>query len=229
MKTNRTRLVAALIMVMISISAISQDIIDKEVGDFREIKVYDLIEVNLIQSDQNRIFIKGENVYDIKWANKEGILKLKMQLEKKFSGEKTLIEVYYKQLDVVDSNEGAKIVFNEMIEQDEIELRAQEGGKIKAGIDVEFAKIKAVTGGVVEASGMATKQTINLNTGGAFRGQELKTERSIVKISAGGEAELHASSQVEIDVTAGGDVYVYGNPEVVDKNTFAGGRVHFRD
>lgn len=219
----------ALFLVLVTLSAYSQDIIDKEVGEFNEIKVYDLIEVNLIQADENRIFIKGENVYDIKWSNKEGTLKLKMQLEKKFSGEKTLIEVYYRNLDVVDSNEGAKIVFNEMIEQDEIELRAQEGGKIKAGIDVDFAKIKAVTGGVVEASGLAKKQTINLNTGGIFRGQELKTERSSVKISAGGEAELHASSKVEIEVTAGGDVYVYGNPAQVDKKTFAGGRIFFKD
>lgn len=221
--------ITAIIIGLISFSAQSQDIIDKEVGDFNEIKVYDLIEVNLIQSDENKIFIKGENVYDIKWGNKEGVLKLKMQLEKKFSGERTLIEVYYRHLDVVDSNEGAKIVFNEMIEQDEIELRAQEGGRIRAGIDVDFAKIKSVTGGEIEAFGQAKRQTIKVNTGGMYRGQEFKTERSSVTLSAGGEVELHATTKVEIDVTAGGDVYVYGNPAEVDKNTFAGGRIYFKD
>ena len=217
--------IAALFFVSLS----AQEIVDREVGEFSEIKVYDLIEVNLIQSDENRIFIKGENVHDIKWTNKDGKLKLRMQLEKKFSGDDTLIEVYYKDLDIVDSNEGARITFNEMIEQDEIELRAQEGGQIKAGFNVDYALIKAVTGGVIEAAGIAKRQNITLNTGGVFRGQELKTERSSVKISAGGEAELHASERVEIDVTAGGDVYVYGNPSQVDKNTFAGGRVVFRD
>ena len=223
------KILVTLFFGIIALSAFSQDIVDKEVGEFNEIKVYDLIEVNLIQADENRIFIKGENVHDIKWSNKEGTLKLKMQLEKKFSGEKTLIEVYYRSLDVVDSNEGAKIVFNEMIKQDEIELRAQEGGRIKAGIDVDFAKIKAVTGGIVEASGLAKKQIVNLNTGGMFRGQELKTERSSVTIQAGGEAELHATAKVEIDVTAGGNVYVYGNPSEVEKKTFAGGQIYFKD
>ena len=212
-----------------ALSVSAQSIVDKEVGDFNEIKVYDLIEVNLIQSDQNRIFIKGENVYDIKWTNNDGKLKLRMQLEKKFSGDKTLIEVYYKDLDIVDSNEGARITFNEMIEQDAIELRAQEGGRIKAGFNVDYAQIKAVTGGIIEAAGLAKRQVISLNTGGVFRGQELKTESSSVKISAGGEAKLHASERVEIDVTAGGDVYVYGNPTQVNKNTFAGGRVYFKD
>lgn len=211
------------------VSATAQEIVDREVGEFNEIKVYDLIEVNLIQSDENRIFIKGENVHDIKWTNKDGKLKLRMQLEKKFSGDETLIEVYYKSLDIVDSNEGARIILNEMIEQDEIELRAQEGGYIKAGFNVDYVQVKAVTGGIIEAAGMAKRQRISLNTGGVFRGQELKTERSSVKISAGGEAELHASERVEIDVTAGGDVYVHGNPSQIDKNTFAGGRVIFRD
>lgn len=215
--------------VLLALSVNAQDIVDKEVGDFNEIKVYDLIEVNLIQSDENRIYIKGEHVYDIKWTNNDGKLKLRMQLEKKFSGDNTLIEVYYKNLDIVDSNEGARISFNEMIEQDAIELRAQEGGRIKAGFNVDYVQIKAVTGGIIEAAGLAKRQVISLNTGGVFRGQELKTESSSVKISAGGEAELHASERVEIDVTAGGDVYVYGNPTQVDKNTFAGGRVFFKD
>ena len=210
-------------------TSFSQDIVDKEVGEFKEIKVYDLIAVNLIKSDQNKIYIKGENVYDIKWSNKNGTLKLKMQLEKKFSGEKTLIEVHYRDLDVVDSNEGAKIVFNEMIKQDEIELRAQEGGKIRAGIDVDYARIKAITGGEIEAFGMAKKQMIRVNTGGMFRGQEFKTERSDVILSAGGEVEIHATSHVDIDITAGGDVYVYGNPEEVEKSTFGGGRIYFKD
>ena len=220
---------ALLLTVLIGFTGFSQQIIDTEVGDFNEIKVYDLIEVNLIQADENKILIKGENVHDIKWVNKDGTLKLRMQLEKKFSGELTLIEVYYEKLDVVDSNEGARIVFNEMIKQDHIELRAQEGGQIRAGIDIDYGVFKAVTGGVIEASGMAKRQNITLNTGGVFRGQELITERSSVKISAGGEAELHATKKVEIDVTAGGDVYVFGNPAEVDKNTFAGGRVYFQN
>ena len=214
---------------LITCTALAQDIIDKEVGEFGEIKVYDLIAVNLIKSDENKIYIKGENVYDIKWSNKDGTLKLKMQLEKKFSGEKTLIEVHYRHLDVVDSNEGANIVFNEMITQDEIELRAQEGGRIRAGIDVDYARVKAITGGVIEAFGKAKKQTIRVNTGGMFRGQEFKTERTDVTLSAGGEVEFHASTRADIDITAGGDVYVYGNPEVVEKSTFGGGRIYIKD
>ena len=218
-----------LCFILVVANAFSQRIIDKDVGEFNEIKVFDLIEVNLIKSDENRILIKGDNVYDIKFTNKNGTLKLRMQLEKKFQGEDTLIEVYYTDLDIIDSNEGAKIVCNELVEQDHIELRAQEGAQIKIGMDVENVDIRAVTGGIVQASGLAKNQVIVLNTGGIFEGRELKTEVASIKISAGGEAELYASEKVDINVRAGGDVYVYGNPEEVNKNTLAGGRIFIKD
>ncbi len=216
-------------LLLLPLLTFSQRIIDTEVGEFNEIKVFDLIEVNLIQSDENRIMIKGHNVDDIKWANKNGVLKLRMQLDKKFQGEDTMIEVYYTNLDVIDGNEGAQITCNEMVEKSRIELRAQEGAMIHIGMDVDYADIRAVTGGIVEASGLAKNQTVVLNTGGIFDGRDLRTANTDIKISAGGEADVFASEAVDINVRAGGDVYVYGNPKKVNKKTFVGGRVYIKD
>lgn len=209
--------------------ASAQRIVDKEVGEFREIKVYDLIEVNLIRADENRILIKGDHVDDIQFVNKDGVLKLRMQFEKKFQGEDTLIEVYYTGLDVIDANEGARIVCNETMKTDQITLRAQEGAQIRIGLDTEQAEIRAVTGGIVEASGLARNQVITINTGGIFEGRDLKTVNTSVKVMAGGEASLSATETVDITVRAGGDVYVYGNPREVNKNTLAGGRIYIKD
>jgi len=216
-------------MFLIAFYGFSQTMLDKEVGDFQEIKVYDLIEVNLIKSDDNRIVIKGHNVYDIKFVNKNGVLKLRMELDKKFQGEDTFVEVYYTDLRTIDGNEGAKIVCNELVEKEKIELRAQEGSHIKIGMDVRDVQMKAVTGGIIEASGLAKNQIIVINTGGVFEGRELLTEVTNIKISAGGEAELYASQKLDVNVKAGGDVYVYGNPKDVNKTTLAGGRVIFKD
>jgi len=218
-----------LFAVISSLTVSAQRMIDKEVGDFNKIKVFDLIEVNLIKSDENRITIKGENVYDIKVVNTDGTLKLRMQLDKKFRGEDTFIEVFYKHIDVIDGNEGAKIVSNELIEQDHLEIRSQEGAQIKVGLNVIDLEVRAVTGGIVKASGLAENQWIVLNTGGIFEGRELKTTNTDIKITAAGEAEIFVSDKVDINVKAGGDVYVYGNPKSVNKKTLAGGRVYIKD
>ncbi|GAB4507423.1 MAG: head GIN domain-containing protein [Allomuricauda sp.] len=216
-------------MLLLPLVMFSQRIIDTEVGEFNKIKVFDLIEVNLIQSDENKIMIKGWNVDDIKWTNKNGTLKLRMQLDKKFQGEDTMIEVYYTNLDVIDGNEGAQITCNEMVQKSKIELRAQEGATIRIGMDVDYADIRAVTGGIVKASGLAKNQTVVINTGGIFEGRELRTSTTDVKISAGGEADVFASELVDVNVRAGGDVHVYGNPQTVNKRTFVGGRVYIKN
>ncbi len=222
----RTLIAIAMLACTLQVSA--QRIIDRQVGDFHEIKVFDLIEVNLIPSDENRILIKGDNVDDINFVNREGVLKLRMELEKKFTGEDTFIEVYYTDIRVIDANEGARIVTNDMLEQDRIELRAQEGARIEIGMKVRDAEIRAVTGGIVRASGLATNQVITINTGGIFEGRDLRTDYSRIRVSAGGEAELYASQEVDIRIRAGGDVYVYGDPQRVHKDQAFGGRIYFQ-
>lgn len=213
----------------LSLTGFSQRIVDKSVGDFNEVKVYDLIEVNLIKSDENKVLIKGDNVDDIQIINKNGVLKIKMELNKKFHGENTFVEVYFKTIDLIDGNEGARIMVNETLSQEKIELKTQEGAKIKVGLDVHQLIVRCVTGGNVEASGKTINQEVVLNTGGVFEGKPLLSENASVKITAAGEAAMSVSEAIDINIKAGGDVYVYGNPKTVNKNTFAGGRVKIMD
>ena len=51
-----------------------------------------------------------------------------------------MIEVYYTDLRTIDGNEGAKIVCNELVEKEKIELRAQEGSHIKIGMPTRREK-----------------------------------------------------------------------------------------
>lgn len=219
------KFLSTLLLVLLTTSVFSQHIITKDVGDFNELKVYDLIVVTLIQSNENKVVIKGENTEDVNIVNKNGTLKVKMETEKYFRGEDTYVEVFFKNIDVIDANEGSYIVGNEMISQNTIELRAQEGGKIKVGLELNHTKIKAVTGGIIEASGVSKSQEIILNSGGIFEGRNLKTEDTKIGVTAAGEADVNATNKVDVKVTAGGDVYIYGNPKTVTEKTFAGGRI----
>jgi len=206
-------------------SVFAQRTITKDVGDFHELKVYDLIVVNLIQSNENKVVIKGDHTDDVRIINQNGKLKLRMEVDTRFQGEDTYIELYFKSIEIIDANEGSYIVGNAMIEQDEIELKAQEGARIKVGLTVENTKVKAVSGGVVEASGLSTSQEIQLNTGGVFEGRELLTQKTKIGITAAGEADINASERVDVRITAGGDVTIYGNPKEINEKKIAGGRI----
>lgn len=214
-----------LLVILISTGLNAQKPIEKSIGEFTELKVYDLIKVELIKSKENKVIISGKNAEDVLVNNKNGTLKIKMNLEEIFDGDKTKITLYYASLDVIDANEGSKIYSEDIIKQFEIDLKAQEGAMVNVALDVTYANIKAVTGGIIETTGTAKSQDISLSTGGIYKGEILGTEQTKVTINAAGEAYVKASKLVDIKIRAGGDVYIYGNPETVNESRVLGGRV----
>lgn len=214
-----------LFILLITASGFSQNPITKDVGHFTEVKVFDRMVVNLVKSDENKVVISGEDASQVEVINKEGVLKIRMELDLIFDGDKTFVHVYYNDLKIIDGNEGAVITSNELIEQDAIEIKMQEGARIRVGLQVKRAKLRAVTGGRIMASGAAKEQEVKVNTGGYYQGQELMTEKATILVQAGGEVEAYVSQLADITIRAGGDVVIYGNPvEVQRKRTF-GGRI----
>jgi hypothetical protein len=207
----------------------SQNPIVKSIGEFTELKVYDLIQVELIKSNENKVIITGDNAKDVLIINKNGVLKIKMKLEEAYDGNKTLVKLYYTTVDIIDVNEGAKVTSDDTIKQFEIDLKAQEGASINIPVNVSYTNIKAVTGGIITTKGTSTNQDISILTGGIYKASELDTEKTEVSINAAGEAYVKASKLVDIKIRAGGDVFVYGNPETINESKILGGRIKRMD
>tara|TARA_R110002050_G_scaffold54303_4_gene122945 strand:+ start:30915 stop:31589 length:675 start_codon:yes stop_codon:yes gene_type:complete len=203
----------------------AQNPIEKNVGDFTELKIYDLIEVELVKSNENKAIITGDNKDNVIINNKNGTLKIKMKLEEVFDGNKTKVVLHYTSLDIIDVNERANVYSDDIIKQFEIDLKAQEGGKINVTVNVTYTNIKADTGGVITVTGNSKSQDISISTGGVYKGSELKTDKTEVNIKAAGEAYVNASKLVDVKIRAGGDVFIYGDPETVNESKVLGGRI----
>ncbi|WP_034042418.1 head GIN domain-containing protein [Wocania ichthyoenteri] len=214
-----------ILTIFISTLAIAQNPIEKSIGEFSELKVFDLIEVELIKSKENKVVISGNNANDVIVNNKNGKLKIKMNLEEIFDGNNTKVKLYYTGVEVIDVNEGAHVHSKDKIKQFEINLKAQEGGKIDVKLNVSYTNIKSVTGGVITTSGKSKNQKVSLLTGGVYKGEELKTDKTEVTIKAAGEAHVNASKLADIKIRAGGDAFIYGDPENVNESRVFGGRV----
>ncbi len=219
------KIIMTVIAVCITAISFGQNPITKNVGDFDTVKVYDRIVVNLVKSDENKVVVSGADASQVQVINKDGKLKIRMEFNLIFDGNNTFVNVYYNNLRIIDGNEGAEITSNELIEQDEIEVKMQEGARIKVGLNVKKATMRAVTGGIIEASGLAETQDVTVNTGGVYEGRDLETKESKVFVQAGGEVEVYASKKVDVTIRAGGDVDIYGNPEEVKRRRTFGGRI----
>ncbi len=205
-------------------SVAQEEKITKKLDAFTQIKGFDGLSINLIKSSENKIVIKGTNTNKVAVVNNEGILKIRMEIDKIFSGYRTFVDLYYTEdLVVIDVNEDAKIVSNETLKQDVLELKAQEGGELEINAQVEQMLIKSVTGGVIKTSGSSDVQDVAINTGGVYEGKAFKTKFSTVNVNAGSKAEIYASDYVKAVVKAGGEVLVYGDPAKMEEKTVFGG------
>lgn len=200
--------------------------VSKDLDSFTEVKGFDGLSINLIKSDVNKAVITGANTNKVAIANKDGVLRLRMKLDKIFSGYRTFVDLYYSEkLITIDVNEDARITSQETIKQDILELKAQEGGELDISAEVEQLLIKTVTGGVVKTSGSSDLQDVMINTGGVYEGKDLKTKFSTVNVNAGSRAEIYALDYVKATVKAGGEVLVYGDPAKMEEKTVFGGKV----
>ena len=200
--------------------------ISKDLDSFKEIKAFDGLSVRLIKSDANKAVITGDNTDKVAIVNNDGVLKLRMQIGKIFSGYKTFVDLYYTdKIIIIDVNEDARISSEDNIKQDVLELKAQEGGEVQIKAEVDQMLIKAVTGGTVITSGSSNLQDVAINTGGVYEGKDFKTKFSTVNVNAGSRAEINAFDYVKATVKAGGEVLVYGDPAKMDEKTVFGGKI----
>ncbi|EPR71967.1 hypothetical protein ADIWIN_3053 [Winogradskyella psychrotolerans RS-3] len=203
----------------------AQDSIEKQVGEFSTVKVFDLIHLKMMASDENKVVISGKNRNDVEVVNNNGKLKIRMNLRESYDGDDTVVILYFTTVDEIDANEGAKVTVKETIKQYEIDLRVQEGAEITADLESTYANFRAVTGGIINSTGSSKNQDISIYTGGVFNGKDFITEKTDVSINAAGEAYIHATESANARIKAGGNVYIYGKPKQVEESTILGGKI----
>lgn len=200
--------------------------ITQELERFTQVKGFDGLSINLIKSDVNRAIVTGANTKKVAIVNNAGVLKLRMEIDKIFSGYRTFIDLYYtEELKVIDVNEDARISSEEPFSQGVLELKAQEGGELVINCQTEQLLIKAITGGEIAVTGFSDNQDVIINTGGIYDGKGFKTKYTTITVNAGGNAEIYATEYVKANVKAGGEVLVYGGPLKMDEKTVFGGKI----
>ena len=211
---------AAILFVQISFGQVT-----KVLGEFDTVKVYDKLSVKLVQSSENKVVIKGAREKELEAVNKNGVLKLRMPFPKLLSGDDLDITLYYRSIELIDVNEGAYVSSKDPIKATVFKVSAQEGGKINVDLDVDKLNVSSVSGGSITLTGKASNQDASLGAGGYLLASKLATSQTKVSVSAGGKADVNASTLVDAKVSAGGSIYIYGKPKQINQKTVFGGKI----
>lgn len=213
------------LFIALSISTITFAQNSKDVGDYQKVIIFDKIEVTLKKGKEQKIEIEGTNADDVQVVNKNGVLKVKMNLTNSLQGSGVKAVLYYNELEEVVAEEGAKIGSNEVIKATNLIVNAKTGSTITLKVDVDKLKVKAYTGGTIKLDGKANNQDILSNAGGFIENASLSTKETVVTVNAGGTADVKASDLVDAKTRAGGEIRIYGSPKTVNQKTIAGGNI----
>jgi len=195
-------------------------------GDFDEIKVFDQLNVTLVPSDENKIVITGTNEGNVETVNRNGLLKIRISLTKILQDNTDLkATLYFKKLESIDANEGSVVYCDAVFDQISMNLSAQEGARIEVELDVDKTSVEAFSGGIINVMGKAVAQKVSINTGGVLKAKDLVTSQTTINISAGGNAEINATTFVDAKVNAGGTIHIYGKPKQIKQQELAGGKI----
>ena len=203
--------------------------VERAVGNFSSLKVYDRINVELIESSKNIVEISGDEDGRIEIINKNGELKIRTKTTQFLKGENVRVKVYYDYLNEIQASQGAVIVSNEILKTNALSLISNEGSVITLGLKVNTLTIRGNSGGEFKLSGNAKSQDIIINSGAVFEASNLKGEQVSIAVNAGGGAKVYATETISAKIRAGGNIKIYGNPKNRNVSTLIGGKIHFID
>lgn len=199
-------------------------------GQFDEIKVFDGIRVTVIPSDADSLVVEGKNKEFLSYKNKNGRLYIRMPLTRKLGGFNTTVALFSSNpLEVIDANEGSFVSCQDVLFQQSITLKTQEGAEINALLDVQKVTTKMVSGGIINIKGSAVTQKHSVSAGGVLEAATLDSEQVEVRVKAGGNAAVRATEIAEANVSFGGNVNVYGKPKKLVKKIAVGGNITLMD
>ena len=213
------------IIAFVLLSQLTNAQVSRNLGDFDEVRVFDKINLKLISSSENKVVITGDRADEVEMVNKNGDLKIRMPFPKLLAGNNIVVKLYFKNIESISASEGSYISSEAEFKQTILNLNSMSGAEINIDVNVDKVNVKANAGGIIELSGKALNQDVVITSGGILKAKDLHTTQTSISVSAGGKAEIQATTLVDAKVKAGGSIFIYGKPKQINKEVFIGGTI----
>ena len=221
----KTKILLAILL--ITQGVFSQNENNRKIGDFKILKVYDLVNIELVRAEENYAEVTGEYSNNTVIKNKNGELKVRMGIEKRFRGANTKIKIFYNNIDKIYVHEGAFVYSKDTIAQTEIYIKADEGARVVFNINTETLSTNTSSGATIDLQGKTHHHRAKVNTGGELKASKLETEDTEVFLTTGAVADVFAKNTLGVNVRAGGTVNVHSKTRKIVENILAGGTVNY--
>ena len=200
---------------------------ERKIGDFQKLSVYDGINVELIKSDTNRVEINGKNTAYIVVKNKNGDLKIRLSVERRFSGNRTKVSVFYKSLYSIISHEGANVFSKDTINQADLNLKANSGSRQNMIVKLNTLQATATAGAKINIKGLVKYQELSATTGAEIMVSKVENEEANVVSTTGALIDVSTTKDLKVNSKIGGIINVHTKTDKITEKISVGGAVNY--
>ncbi len=215
------------ILLLFTIPTLSQVKIDRDLGEFSKVAVYDGINLELVKSEENKVEITGKNTSFVVVKNKNGDLKIRLNLERRFSGDRTKVTLYYKTLYNIISHEGSNVFSKDTINQADLNIKANTGSTQNMLINLNTFNTTAATGANINISGKTEYHDSSVSTGAEINAENLMTTETYASATTGGVLNVSATKELEANSKLGGIINVHEKTDKITESISVGGVVNY--
>ena len=204
---------------------VSQEEINRNLGEFTKLSIYDGINVELIKSDENKVEASGENTRFVVVKNKNGNLKIRLNVQKRFSGDRTMVKLYYKNIYSFIAHEGSNIFSKDTIKQADLKIKGHTGSRIDVPVELNSISVTSTAGAKITLRGTSTYLEASSATGSEINARNMVVEDGEVSALSGSMVDVRVQISLEAIARIGGVINVHSKTERITEKVSLGGSV----
>jgi len=204
---------------------VSQEEINRNLGEFTKLSIYDGINVELIKSDENKVEASGENTRFVVVKNKNGNLKIRLNVQKRFSGDRTMVKLYYKNIYSFIAHEGSNIFSKDTLKQADLKIKGHTGSRIDIPVQLNSISVTSTAGAKITLRGSSTYLEASSATGSEINARNMVIEDGEVSALSGSMVDVRAETSLEAIARIGGVINVHSKTERITEKVSLGGSV----
>ena len=204
---------------------VSQEEINRNLGEFTKLSIYDGINVELIKSDENKVEASGENTRFVVVKNKNGNLKIRLNVQKRFSGDRTMVKLYYKNIYSFIAHEGSNIFSKDTLKQADLKIKGHTGSRIDIPVELNSISVTSTAGAKITLRGSSTYLEASSATGSEINARNMVIDNGEVSALSGSMIDVRAETSLEAIARIGGVINVHSKTERITEKVSLGGSV----
>ena len=204
---------------------VSQEEINRNLGEFTKLSIYDGINVELIKSDENKVEASGQNTRFVVVKNKNGNLKIRLNVQKRFSGDRTMVKLYYKNIYSFIAHEGSNIFSKDTIKQADLKIKGHTGSRIDIPVELNSISVTSTAGAKITLRGSSTYLEASSATGSEINARNMVIEDGEVSALSGSMVDVRAETSLEAIARIGGVINIHSKTERITEKVSLGGAV----